>query len=563
MRYFTLVFTFIFCFSAFAQNELPKGSFISPLEVPLVLSGTFGELRSNHFHSGLDIKTQQRTGLNVLATASGTVNRIKIERYGYGKALYIDHGNGYTSVYAHLEKFSPEIEAYVKKHQYENESYEIQLFPNPTDLRVEQGELIAYSGNSGGSGGPHLHFEIRDANARPMNPMLFGIDIKDSKPPVVKNLYVYPLSPETHIEGSNQPKKLRIYQQPDKSYKSENITAFGKIGFAVGAIDQQDAAYNQNGLYAVKTKLNGADNLNVTMDRFSFAETRYINRMIDYELYQRNRSRVQKLFLERNNPLSIYSKVRDRGVLQLEEEGASAIYDISLQDFAGNTTTITVPITIKADSTVIPSEEKKTPYYVMADGAANFSVGKFDVYVPKGAFYDDYYLDISADGENLKLHKDVIPVQKNMTISFDASTYAEVDREKLYIASQPYPGATNFEGAKLDGNKLIAYTRSLGNYTIASDNDPPKINPAALTEGKWMSNYKTLDFTISDSGSGIDSYRATINGKFVLMEYDYKTKKLVYNFENGVSTETENDFKLIVTDNVGNSTTFTATFFRK
>ncbi|GAL00944.1 hypothetical protein JCM19314_170 [Nonlabens ulvanivorans] len=151
------------------QKNIPEGYFKNPLDIELKLSGTFGELRSNHFHSGLDIKTNQRTGLKVYATASGYVSRIKIERYGYGKAIYITHPNGYTSVYAHLDKLSPRIEEYLKKRQYDNETYEIQLFPTDLELRVDQGEVVAFSGNSGGSGGPHLHFEIRDSAARPIN----------------------------------------------------------------------------------------------------------------------------------------------------------------------------------------------------------------------------------------------------------------------------------------------------------------------------------------------------------------------------------------------------------
>ena len=172
--------------TVFTQVSYPKDYFVKPLDIPLILSGTFGELRSNHFHSGLDIKTQQREGLNVYASAEGYVSRIKISHWGYGKALYITHPNGYTTVYGHLKKFSPTIEAYVKRHQYEKEKFQIQLFPKEDELKVTKKQVVALSGNSGGSGGPHLHYEIRDANARPTNPMLFGIEIKDTKAPQIR-----------------------------------------------------------------------------------------------------------------------------------------------------------------------------------------------------------------------------------------------------------------------------------------------------------------------------------------------------------------------------------------
>jgi murein DD-endopeptidase MepM/ murein hydrolase activator NlpD len=188
MRLFFLsLFVTSFCFS---QVEYPQDYFKNPLDVTLVLAGTFGELRTNHFHSGLDIKTQQREGLNVYAAADGYVSRIKISEFGYGKAIYITHPNGYTTVYGHLQSFAPKLETYIKACQYQKETYEIEVFPTADELKVSQGEIIAYSGNTGGSGGPHLHFEIRDKEERPMNPMLFGIDIQDSKVPTVSDVYL-------------------------------------------------------------------------------------------------------------------------------------------------------------------------------------------------------------------------------------------------------------------------------------------------------------------------------------------------------------------------------------
>src|SRR5690554_1424403 len=180
----------------FAQKNHPKDYFVSPMDVPLHMSGTFGELRNNHFHSGIDFKTQQREGQNVLAAAEGYVSRIKVSTWGYGKALYITHPNGYTTVYAHLQKYSPEIEAYVKKRQYYQKSFEVEFFPGASDLKVTQGQLIGLSGNSGGSGGPHLHFEIRDSKTENIiNPLFFGFDklITDTKKPILNHVTVYPL----------------------------------------------------------------------------------------------------------------------------------------------------------------------------------------------------------------------------------------------------------------------------------------------------------------------------------------------------------------------------------
>ncbi len=192
----------VLCSALQAQNDLPKDYFQNPLDIPIVLAGTFGELRSNHFHSGLDIKTQQREGLEVKASAEGYISRINIQHYGYGKALYIQHPNGYTTVYGHLQKLAPKLQEFLRKHQYQKESYEIELFPEPGELKVEKGDLIAYSGNTGGSGGPHLHFEIRDGSQRPMNAQMFGLDVADTRKPLVEGVYAYPLGDDAHVNNS-------------------------------------------------------------------------------------------------------------------------------------------------------------------------------------------------------------------------------------------------------------------------------------------------------------------------------------------------------------------------
>ena len=284
-----LICLIFLCSVAHAQNSYPQDYFSNPLDIPLILSGTFAELRSNHFHSGLDIKTQNRTGFKVFAAADGYVSRIKISHFGYGKALYITHPNGYTSVYAHLENFNPEIEAYVKKQQYINESFELELFPKAEELKVLSKEMIAYTGNTGGSGGPHLHFEIRDSNSRPMNPLLFGIEISDTKKPIVSSVFAYPLSKDAQINQSENRVKIRLIPQKDGSYNAENITAFGKIGFGISTYDQQNGASNKNGIYKIDTYCNGKEKFKIAFEKFSFAETRYLNRFIDYEYFKNNK----------------------------------------------------------------------------------------------------------------------------------------------------------------------------------------------------------------------------------------------------------------------------------
>lgn len=550
------------CFTSFAQTDVPQDYFDDPLDVGLVLSGTFGELRSNHFHSGLDIKTQQREGLPIYASAEGYVSRINISHYGYGKALYIQHPNGYTTVYGHLQKLSPEIEAYIKERQYQRESYEIEVFPSAEELRVEKGELIAYSGNTGGSGGPHLHFEIRDGQQRPMNPMLFGIELKDSRAPIVNSVFVYPVGEEAHVNNSTARQKLNLIPQSDGSYTAQKIDACGTIGFGVSTVDQLDMAPNRNGVYRIESTVNGDKIFQANFEKFSFAETRHLNQLIDYEYYSRYRSRIQKLFVEPNNPLSIYSNVANRGYVNVQNS-LSYNYKIRITDFAGNERIVRIPIEGKMPKNMAPKEEKITDYFVQAEQATAFESNGIDVYIPKGSLYQDTYLDVSFEDEKVQLHQDDTPIHSNITIGFDVSKYKPEDREQMFIARLSSYGNPIYSTTYKEGDRFTTKTRTFGTYTLSRDTNPPRVVPVNFSNGQWISNNKDLKVTISDDLSGIKEFRATVNGKFILMEYEYKKNLLTHDFSDGIVTDTENHLKIVVTDNVGNTTTFESTFFRK
>ena len=558
-----LLLSFLLCGTVcMAQHNLATDYFSNPLDINLILSGNFGELRSNHFHSGLDIKTNQREGLPVYASADGYVSRINVGTFGYGKALYILHPNGYTTVYAHLQKYAGKIQDYVKENQYKRESYEIELFPSADLLPVKKGDLIAYSGNTGGSGGPHLHFEIRDNAQRPMNPMLFGINIHDTRVPIVKGVFAYPIGDDAQVNHSQEMTKLRLIQQKDGNYKTEDLTAFGKIGFGIATYDFLDGASNKNGIYSVETTLNNTEKFEVRFDKFSFDETRYLNRYTDYAYSQTNRSDIQKLFRESNNPLSIITKEDDNGYVYIAD-GLDYSYHIVVKDFMGNTRSVIIPIKGQKSEDFVPRTVTPTEDFIYADHATSLSKGKFSVYIPANSLYDNVYLNIKAEGDTLKLHEDVIPLHRNISITADISNYSEEDRKKLFLGRLNYRRKPYYTSTEKQGDKLVAKTRTFGDYAIVADYTPPEIKPLNFSEGKWISNQSELRIRITDDLSGISSYRATINGKFILMEYEYKKNLLTYDFSDAVSDDTENNFKLIVIDNVGNSATFEAKFFRK
>jgi len=559
------IFLFLlFCHQlAPSQNTYPQNYFRNPLDVPLILSGSFAELRANHFHSGLDIKTQQQEGLNVFACADGFVSRIKIQERGYGKALYITHPNGYTTVYAHLQKFSPKIESYIKQHQYGQESYEIEVFPGAVELLVKQGEVVAYSGNTGGSEGPHLHFEIRDNQERTVNPLFFGIDVKDTTKPIIKEIYAYPISKDAHVNKSNEFQKLRLQPLQNGDYSLETITAYGTIGFGIVSSDRQDLGANRNGVYNIQTSFNGQQNFEIEFSRFSFDETSHLNRYIDYKVYKTTKERIQKLFIEKNNPLSIYKKNETNGFIEITDSTTS-VYKIKVTDFNGNACWLTLNIKGLKTDDIKRTKTETTDYYITCDQPTTLQKDNVTVTIPANTFYDDFYTDFDVHSDTLILNKDIYPMRKPMTITYDVTQYSEQDRNQLYVAElvgyKKYPYYTN---TKLEGTNLIGTTKYLGSYALIKDSVAPTIKPYNFTDGKWLSKYHYLQVKIDDNESGISNYRATINGKWILMEYEYKKSMLTYDFSDGVVKDTENNLKIIVTDNVGNSTTFETTFFRK
>ncbi|PIF31182.1 peptidase M23-like protein [Flavobacterium sp. 9] len=542
----------------FAQTQYPKDYFRPPLDIPMQLSGNFGELRPNHFHAGFDLKTNQREGLNVYAIADGYVSRIKISTFGNGKCIYITHPNGYTSVYGHLQTTVGPIQDYVKKTHYKEKAYEIEMFLKPDELQVTKGQLIALSGNTGSSEGPHLHFEIRDTKTEfVINPIFFGFDknIKDTKKPTVSSVYVYPLE-NSMVNQSKQPLLLNVALQKDGTYLASKVKANGKIGFGIVAVDFDDVSFNKNGVFNVSTFFNGNQNYNYQFNTYSFDEMRYVNALIDYGKYKKSGQRIQKLFMKTPFALSIIKTDSLRGIIPVEPNLAST-YRIEVSDYFGNLNTITVPVEYDAATPIVKEEPATSKYFIKVNKDSNFEKDNMSVFFPAGTFYDDFNLNFDVKNNRIYIHDDTVPVHSNFTITIKDSSYPEELRDKLYIGR-----GNSYNGTIRKGDVFTAKSKTLGQFGLVLDTIKPTIKIVKPIQDKWISDVKKIDFIINDAASGIKSYNGYLNGNWILFEYENKTKKITHTFDDTMLAEGANDLKIEVIDNVGNSAIFETHFFR-
>jgi murein DD-endopeptidase MepM/ murein hydrolase activator NlpD len=549
---------------SFSQEKYPTNYFRSPLDIPIVFSGTFGELRSNHFHSGVDIKTQGKQGLKVYATAEGYVSRIKVSQYGFGKAIYITHPNGYTTVYAHLSKYADEIEKYVKSIQYKKEQYSTgNIFLKEGRFSIKKGELIAFSGDTGGSGGPHLHYEIRSTKTEKIiNPMLFGLLSEDTKSPTIQALMVYPLDTDARINQKNLQFRVPIKNNGNGEYIAERISASGNIGFGINVFDRLNKALNKNGIYSLEMLVNGQRFYYHDVETFSFSESKYINLLIDYKHYKKYKSRIQKTHKVAANKLSIYKNLINNGEITIQK-GLNYIVKIIAKDFEGNRSSIEIPVIGKESNAIFSEQKDSTAYKIIAKKFNKFHTDNVTIAFPKNTFYEDVFLDFKVEKGIAKIHTPLIPLDKKFTLTFNISKYSKAEKQQLYIANLQYPKYPRHQFTRKKDSTFYTTTKTLGNYGLLSDTQKPKAKILYFKDGDWISSLNTLKVKISDIGSGIKSHRATIDDTWVLMEYNHKKGILTYQFSDKKLIGSKHTFKIVVSDNVGNTNTLSTTFYKK
>ncbi len=565
---FTIFFLLYFLFFSFVANaQSPKDSktIRLPLDLPISLAGTFGEPRSNHFHSGIDIRTASKSGYKIYAIEDGYVSRIAVSPGGFGKAVYIDHPDGHTSVYAHLQQFEGEIALYVKKQQYKQESFEVNLSPDKILIPIKKGQVIALSGNSGSSEGPHLHFEIRDTKSQEiLNPVDFGIKIRDDISPNISRLVLYPIGTQSTANGSSKRSMIGVMElkENEKPAKPIVVEASGELSFGISTSDRMNDVPNTNGVQSITLMIDKNIFWQIQADRFAFDETRYINSLIDYEFFITYKSRVIRTEIDPLNKLSIYEKCINKGILKLEE-GKTYQAEYVVKDFNGNKSYLpftikgiaskTKGIAVKADSAV---------WKITAGKAEETRNSRFFIRFSEKSFYRDQSLTVVSSAENgylsavLKISPVEIPVHQSYTIGLKPDQ-DKINHDKLVIVRLEKNEKPSSVGGKWEDGFIVTQLRTIGNFALMADTLAPKIKPVNFTNGKVVHTLKNLQLEISDELSGITSYRGTLNGEWILMDYDAKNSLLTYSFDEKIR-KGKNKLIVKVSDACGNNSNLSA-----
>lgn len=559
--------------TTFLLGQVGDGTFtfITPMDIPMDLSGNFMEPRSDHFHSGLDIKTQGREGIPVRSISDGWVSRVKISPWGYGHAVYVDHPSGHTSVYGHLQQLKGPLADYVLDGQYQAKDFSVDLYPEKGALRLAQGEVFALSGNSGSSAGPHLHFEIRrTSDQHALDPESLGIKIKDSTPPEVIGVRVIPL---------NETSRVAPYPLNAKGFATQGATgryglkpgnlpqAFGLVGLAIHTLDRYDGSSNRFGVRSIELFVDSAPVFSTQFAELDFDRNRYCNAHVEYALYKDARMEYHRCFKLPNNTLAIYGKEPEQGRIHVEP-GRDHHVRFVVTDKHGNRSELT--FTLHGATSEVAND---WPTTAMEGSLFRYDAGNVleedgvRFTMPPLALYDDAYITYerrSGNGRSRSpvhvIHDPLTPVHLHCDLSIEVPDLPEKARSKALVVRLDEKVRPTAAGGTWTDGWVTTRVRSFGAYTVMVDSVPPSISNVDLRSG--MQGRKGFTLRITDDLSGIADHKASINGQWILMAYDPKSNSLTHTFDKHTTAPGRKDFKLEVTDDRGNRSTWQMQFER-
>ena len=501
--FFSLLFFIGSVQSGYAQEtDTDKPSFTPPFDFPITFSGNFGEIRANHFHGGLDFKTGGTIGKPVRALADGYISRIRVT-HGSGYVLDVAYDNGYSTINRHLSAFVGDVARRVEDLQYEKESWEVEITPEPDEYPVKAGQIIALSGNTGYSFGPHLHLDmIETATDEYIDPLPFFMNkVKDKTAPRAEGIMLFPQPGKGVVEGKQTRRAF-------PAHPTKPITAWGLIGAGIRAYDYMDGVQNKYGVKTVILEVDGEEVFRSTIDRFAYEENRYINSW--------THGQYMKSFIEPGNRLRMLQASNgNRGLVEINEERPYR-FVYTLSDALGNTSK--VRFTVQGQKTTIAPVEHREKYALKWDKVNYLQEPGLELVIPKGMLYDDVLLNYSVradsgDAFTYQLNDTRIPMHNACDLRIGLRRRPVEDVTKYYVAGVTARGGKYRIGGKYEDGVMKVRIRDLGTYTVAVDTVPPVITP--VNQAQWGRTGKII-FKAKDKETGINTYRGTIDGKYAL-----------------------------------------------